>query len=112
MEDKNKGFSRLLADMQEDSFHGELVETRDFLPKIAKSQDLEGLRSRLRKRYQRTRISATTMYMPRIALTFAVMMTCAVAFLYIQKLQHKQIAPPKNQSINVDSLMRFKEKNK
>ena len=108
MEDKNKGFSRLLADMQEDSFHGELVETRDFLPKIAKAQDLEGLRSRLRKRYQRTRISATTMYMPRIALTFAVMMTCAVAFLYIQKLQNRPPKPPKNQTINVDSLMRFK----
>ena len=106
MEDKNKGFSRLLADMQEDSFHGELVETRDFLPKIAQSQDLEGLRSRLRKRYQRTRISATTMYMPRIALTFAVMMTCAVAFLYIQKIKIRQPLPPKNQTINVDSLIK------
>jgi hypothetical protein len=106
MEDKKKGFSRLLADMQEDSFHGELVETRDFLPKIAQSQELEGLRGRLRKRYQRSRISATTMYMPRIALTFAVMMTCAVAFLYIQKIHNIKPLVPKDQNINVDSLMK------
>jgi hypothetical protein len=113
--DKNQAFNRLLADLQEDSFHGEFIEEYEHLPKLAKSHDMEQLRGRLRKRYQRTRLSATTMYMPRIALTFAIMMTCAVAFLYIHRLnqlkREQEILRQKNTPAQIDSLMRLRGKN-
>ncbi len=106
-QDKNRAFNRLLADLQEDSFHSDFVEEHEHLPKLARAKELESLRNRLRKRYPRTRISPTTMYMPRIALTFAIMMTCAVTFLYINQLKKvKQTPVPTEKPSTLDSLMK------
>jgi hypothetical protein len=106
-QDKNRAFNRLLADLQEDSFHNDFVEEHEHLPKMAKAKELENLRSRLRKRYPRTRLSPTAMYMPKIALTFAIMMTCAVTFLYINQLKKARPAPvPTEKPSTLDSLMK------
>ncbi len=114
--DKKQAFNRLLADLQEDSFHGDFIEEYEHLPKLAKAHEIEGLRGRLRKRYLRTRLSATTMYMPRIALTFAIMMTCAVTYLYIHRLNQirrdQENLRQKNTPAQIDSLMRIREKSK
>jgi hypothetical protein len=109
MENKDKkGFGRLMADLQSDTFHDEFMETVEHLPK-SKNRDLDSLRERLRNRYKRHRLSPTAMYLPRIALTFAILMTCAVSIIYIQKIKN-QPQKPKTTPSQIDSLIKNRQK--
>jgi hypothetical protein len=106
LNDKNQAFHRLLHDLNQDSIHNEMEEERELLPKMSQSASLAELRGRLRKRY-RSRISPNLMYMPRTAATAAILLTCAVAYLYIQRLREiKRMNHPASQIHQIDSLLR------
>ncbi len=106
--DKNQAFHRLMHDLNQDSVHNEMEEERELLPKMSSSASLAELRGRLRKRY-RSRISPNLMYMPRTAATAAILLTCAVAYLYIQRLREikrNEMNHPSQQTHQIDSLLR------
>jgi hypothetical protein len=108
LNDKNQAFHRLLHDLNQDSIHNEMEEERELLPKMSQSASLAELRGRLRKRY-RSRISPNLMYMPRTAATAAILLTCAVGYLYIQRLREIKINEAKHPSQQIqliDSLLR------
>lgn len=117
LNEKNQAFGRLLHDLHQDSLHTEIEVEREFLPKMKASASLEDLRQRLRRRYRRSRITPTSMYLPRIALTVAILMSCAVAYMYIRRLDEIKMEEKnrKQQHIqSLDSLMHsrnIKEKN-
>ena len=86
VKDKRLAFGRLLHDLHQDSLHVDAAEEREYLPKIAQSAAIAELRGRLSKRVRRNRLSPTLMYLPRIALTAAILLSCAVAFVYLRRL--------------------------
>lgn len=109
LNEKNQAFHRLLHDLHQDSLHNEVEEEREHLPKMAQSASLMELRSRLRERYRRSRISPTWMYMPRTALTAAILMTCTVAYLYITRLReikHQEQLKQQKERQKIDSIIR------
>ncbi|MFZ4544270.1 MAG: hypothetical protein ACOYOA_09495 [Saprospiraceae bacterium] len=111
LKDKNQAFHRLLHDLHQDSMHSDMEDERDFLPKISQSSAMSDLRGRLKKRYRRSRVSPTLMYLPRIALTMAILLTCAVAYLYIRRLKEIEILEMRknNEQLHqIDSLIREK----
>jgi hypothetical protein len=122
LNDKNQAFHRLLHDLNQDSMHNEMETERELMPKMTQSASLAELRGRLRKRY-RSRISPNLMYMPRTAATAAILLTCAVSYLYIHRLnelkrqedirksnQIHQIDSLLHNKINRDSLLNFENK--
>lgn len=109
LNEKNQAFHRLLHDLNQDSMHTEVEEEREHLPRMAQSASLKELRSRLRERYRRTRLSPTVMYMPRAAFTAAILMTCTVAYLYITRLReikHQEQLQQQKERQRIDSIMR------
>jgi hypothetical protein len=111
MNQQKEGFDRLLDDLQEDDFQAELEANQAELKRKVGNVDLQFLRKKLRRRYQHQRMSPSLMYMPRLALTFAILMSCAVAFLYIKKLRENQFQSPKTPpKVNIDSLIKMRKK--
>jgi hypothetical protein len=109
LNDKNQAFNRLLHDLHHDSIHIDMEEEREHLPLMAQSASLSDLRGKLRQRYRRSRISPTQMYLPRVALTACILLTCAVTYLYINRLKELKFQEEKRkeqQKIELDSLIR------
>lgn len=107
VKDKKLAFGRLLHDLHQDSLHSEVEEEREHLPKMSQSATLTELRAKLKKRYRRSRISPTLMYMPRVALTAAILLSCAVALIYLERLrdaEQRENLRNKQQLHEIDSL--------
>jgi hypothetical protein len=107
LKDKRLAFNRLLHDLHQDSLHAEVEEGRDILPKMSHSAAIATLRNRLKKRYRRSRLAPTRMYLPRAALTAAILLSCAVALVYIRRLKEMEFIKTETEKQQIDSLMKL-----
>ncbi len=108
LNDNNQAFNRLLHDLDQDSPLTEMEQEREQLPRVSQLASLSDLRKRLRKRYRRSRLSPTQMYLPRVALTACILLTCAVTYLYIFRLhtlKTQEELRKKEQLQQIDSLL-------
>lgn len=114
LNNKSQAFHRLLHDLHQDAVHNATQDEHEHLPRMAQSASIAELKNRLRQRYRHRRITPTLMYMPRIALTACILLTCAVAYLYINKLRDlnnidKQLKVNERQHL-LDSLLHNRQK--
>lgn len=107
LKDKRQAFNRLMHDLHQDSLHQEANEERGLPPKMSHSAAISDLRSRLKKRYRRSRLSPTRMYLPRVALTTAILLSSAAALVYMQRLkivENNEKVRLEKQQQQIDSL--------